>query len=281
MNTKILVCCHKESKLPNDEKYLPIHVGKAISKQDLGILGDDSDDNISLKNSSYCELTGMYWAWKNLKDVDVIGLCHYRRFFDFHHQCEAIFPVTSFPTNEYDNVDLSIPDDVLSSLDDHTVIVTSPIRYNMSLYADYCCQHVSDDFSTLLNVILEKKDKDLENAFFKVMFQNNKLRHYNMFMMKWDLFDNYCSWLFDILEKVEQRTDISNYNPVQKRIYGYMAERLLNVYIERYSLKPIEKKVIWFNDEVQLGRSKISYLVRSWMLDLGMALTAPKRLILK
>ena len=281
MNVKVLVCCHKESKLPSDERYLPIHVGKALSKQELGIVGDETGDNISKKNSSYCELTGMYWAWKNLKGVDIIGLCHYSRFFDFHHQCQSIFPITSFPTSDYDNVDLSISDEVLASLDEHTVLVTSPIRYNMSLYADYCCQHVSDDFSTLLNVILEKKDKDLENAFFKVMFQNNKLRHYNMFMMKWNLFDNYCSWLFDILEKVEQRTDISNYNPVQKRIYGYMAERLLNVYIERYSLKPIEKKVIWFNDEVQLGRSKISYLVRSWMLDLGMALTAPKRLILK
>ena len=152
MNVKVLVCCHKESRLPNNEKYLPIHVGKALSKQDLGILCDDTDDNISLKNSSYCELTGMYWAWKNLKGVDVIGLCHYRRFFDFHHQCEAIFPVTSFPTNEYDNVDLSIPDDVLSSLDDHTVIVTSPIRYNMSLYADYMQIIAASMFLTTLQL---------------------------------------------------------------------------------------------------------------------------------
>ena len=103
MNTKILICCHKESKLPKDEKYFPIHVGKALSNMDLGIEGDDTGDNISLKNGSYCELTGMYWAWKNLKGVDVIGLCHYRRFFDFHHQCEAFFPITSFPVNDYDN----------------------------------------------------------------------------------------------------------------------------------------------------------------------------------
>lgn len=281
MNTKILVCCHKESQLPDDDKYLPIHVGKALSNQDLGITGDDSGDNISQKNSSYCELTGMYWAWKNLKDVDVIGMCHYRRFFDFHHQCESLFPITSFLTKDYNQVDLSIPDQVLSNLDDQTVIVASPIKYNMSLYADYCCQHISDDFTTLLNVILDKEDKELQDAFFKVMYQNHRLRHFNMFMMTWTTFDKYCTWLFDILERVEQKTDISHYSPMQKRIYGYMAERLLNVYIERNHLKAREKKVIWFNDEKPTKRSKIAYLFRSWMLDMGMALTSPKHLVLK
>ena len=281
MNTKILVCCHKESKIPSDNMYMPIHVGKALSNMNLGIQGDDTGDNISIKNSCYCELTGMYWAWKNLKNIDVVGLCHYRRFFDFHHQCESFFPITNFNVEDYDKVDLSVPADVLSKLDDKTIIVASPTRYNMSLYADYCCQHVSDDFLTLLKVVWEKNDIELQNAFFKVFYQNNCLRHYNMFMMTWGLFDKYCTWLFDILEQVEQRTDISNYTPVQRRIYGYMAERLLNVFIERYCLKPIEKKVIWFNDENQLKRSKLTYIVRSWMLDIGMALTAPKHLNLK
>ena len=51
-------------------------------------------DSISNKNDSYCELTGMYWALKNLKNVDVIGLCHYRRYFDFHKQCKWPYPIT-------------------------------------------------------------------------------------------------------------------------------------------------------------------------------------------
>ena len=80
---KILVCCHKEAYVPNDDIYLPIHVGKAISKKDLGFQGDDEGDNISYKNPHYCELTALYWAWKNLRNVDYIGLCHYRRYFDF------------------------------------------------------------------------------------------------------------------------------------------------------------------------------------------------------
>ena len=69
---KVLVCCHKATYVPNDDVYLPIQVGKANSKIDLGFQGDDEGKNISEKNFSYCELTAVYWAWKNLKDIDYI-----------------------------------------------------------------------------------------------------------------------------------------------------------------------------------------------------------------
>ena len=79
MDIKILVATHKQYWMPEDKIYLPIHVGR-VEKADLGYLGDDTGDNISAKNANYCELTGLYWAWKNLK-CDYIGLCHYRRYF--------------------------------------------------------------------------------------------------------------------------------------------------------------------------------------------------------
>lgn len=83
MNNKItiLVCCHKQDYYAQKYPFLPIQVGRAISSVDLGIQGDDTGDNISWKNRNYCELTALYWAWKNLKEVDIIGLCHYRRYF--------------------------------------------------------------------------------------------------------------------------------------------------------------------------------------------------------
>lgn len=74
---KIIVAAHKKYHMPEDSCYLPLHVGKK-GKDDLGYLGDDTGDNISEKNPYYCELTGLYWAWKNLK-ADYIGLVHYRR----------------------------------------------------------------------------------------------------------------------------------------------------------------------------------------------------------
>ena len=83
MKTKILVCCHKKGDFPSDNIYIPIHCGKAISNVELNIQEDNRGDNISSKNPNYCELTALYWAWKNLKNVNYIGLVHYRRFFDF------------------------------------------------------------------------------------------------------------------------------------------------------------------------------------------------------
>ena len=78
-NIKVLVAAHKKYWMPSDEMYLPLHVGHAIAKQEIGFQGDDSGENISAKNANYCELTGIYWAWKNL-DADYIGLVHYRRY---------------------------------------------------------------------------------------------------------------------------------------------------------------------------------------------------------
>ena len=83
---KILVACHKaDPNIRQDDIYMPIQVGKALHPDlDLGFQCDNTGDNISEKNGTYCELTALYWAWKNLKDVDYIGLCHYRRYFGFN-----------------------------------------------------------------------------------------------------------------------------------------------------------------------------------------------------
>lgn len=78
---KLLVATHKSYIFPKADCYMPIHVGKRNSKLDLDIQGDDTGENISDKNSSFCELTALYWAWKNLDDYKYIGLVHYRRYF--------------------------------------------------------------------------------------------------------------------------------------------------------------------------------------------------------
>ena len=79
MNLIIIVTTHKFYWMPKYEIYFPLHVGKK-GKRSIGFHGDDTGSNISERNANYCELTGVYWAWKNLK-CDVIGLCHYRRYF--------------------------------------------------------------------------------------------------------------------------------------------------------------------------------------------------------
>lgn len=274
MNVKILVCCHKKDIMATKAPYFPIHVGKELHKNiSLGITEDNTGDNISIKNASYCELTGLYWAWKNLKGVDVIGLCHYRRYFDFHHQCKKYLPFTQFKTSQFNEIDLDIPQDMLDRISAGKVIVPRYKSYRVPLYADYCINHISDDFFKLKEVF-NTEPQEYKDAFSKIMY-NNKLMHYNMFIMKWDEFDKYCSWLFNILNKVEKVTDISNYTPVQKRIYGYMAERLFNVYLEANKLDVIREPVIWFNDDANAVSKELSapkYLLRCAMDAMAMKL---------
>ena len=80
MKIQIIVAAHKAYRMPTDPMYLPLHVGKAGKDLELGFQGDNTGENISEKNATYCELTGLYWAWKNL-NADYIGLAHYRRHF--------------------------------------------------------------------------------------------------------------------------------------------------------------------------------------------------------
>ena len=76
---KIIVAAHKPYEMPTDSMYIPVHVG-AFGKENIGYQRDDEGENISGLNPYFCELTGLYWAWKNL-DADYIGLIHYRRYF--------------------------------------------------------------------------------------------------------------------------------------------------------------------------------------------------------
>ena len=135
---KILVACHKaDSAIRQDDIYMPIQVGKALHPElDLGFQGDDTGDNISEKNGSYCELTAIYWAWKNLKDVDYIGLAHYRRYFDIRSKCiRNIYPANGIIKSGKDLVE------ALSS----DIVVAKPNVYPYNLFTAYAISHYSDD----------------------------------------------------------------------------------------------------------------------------------------
>ena len=78
---EVYVATHKEVRIyAKDPCYKLLHVGAANREKDFGYICDDTGDNISLKNPVYCELTGVYWMWKNAPRNAFIGLCHYRRY---------------------------------------------------------------------------------------------------------------------------------------------------------------------------------------------------------
>ena len=66
--------------MPEDGLYLPVQVGAAINERIDGFAHDDEGDSISEKNPRYCELTALWWGWRNLT-CDWLGLVHYRRYF--------------------------------------------------------------------------------------------------------------------------------------------------------------------------------------------------------
>lgn len=271
MKCHIIVCCHKDDIKVSQEPYLPVHVGKALNNQDLGIVGDDTGDNISKKNRSYCELTGIYWAWKNLKDTDVIGLCHYRRYFDFHHQSQPILPYTKFSKERFEHLDFTVPENVTEAVLKGKVVAPKVMNNVGSLYDEYCICHYSEDLRVLETVVKERSKPNYVRAFDKVMHLNHKPLCYNMFIMNWESFDKYCSWLFGILEEVERRIDISRYSPVQQRVFGYMSERLFNVFIEAERLKVIHKPLLFIMEEP--NGSKLNYLLKSLLNNISFFLS--------
>lgn len=272
---KILIATHKPGIVHQDKIYTPIQVGKIISNYDLKILSDDTGNNISDKNSMYCELTALYWAWKNLRNIDYIGLCHYRRFFDFHKQAYQYLPHTHININKSNLIDYSISPQIIEELKQGRIIVPKHQTGRESLYTQYCLKHISDDLRTLQQTIELQKETKYIQAFKKVM-KNNKFSPYNMFIMSWKEFDRYCTWLFTLLKEVEEKIDVSHYNNVQKRIYGYMSERLMNVYIEANNLKTKEYPIILFTDnKVSKNMGRIEYYLKTLIKNISFSMSLP------
>lgn len=233
MNTTILVAAHKPYWMPDDEVYLPIHAGRA-GKADLGYVGDDTGDNMSARNPNYCELTVLYWAWKNLS-CDCLGLCHYRRYFArrsmFGRSAEAK-KAGILHREDYER--LMGTCDVLLPARRHYYIETVRSQYEHA--------HQKKDLEAAERIIREMAP-DYSEAFEAVMGRSS-LCLWNMFVMRKDLFDRYCQWLFPILFALERRIDISGYSPYEARIFGFLAERLFNVWLERENLVRRECPVV-------------------------------------
>lgn len=254
MNVKIVVASHKPYKMPPDICYLPVHVGKA-GKEEIGFRGDDVGDNISEKNPYYCELTGLYWAWKNL-DADYLGLVHYRR-----HFSTKPWPVRLWKGKE---------NCILTDREVHRLLKTTDIilpkkRYYLieSVYEHYCHTHYPEPMDETREIICEKYP-DMIPAFDQVM--NSKSAHmFNVFLMKRELSDEYCEFMFDVLKELEGRVDITYYNSFQARVYGRISELLLDVWIlyKGYSYKEIYlmhmEKVNWLAKGYKVLYSKFAH----------------------
>lgn len=244
MDIKIIVASHKKYWMPADDIYLPLHVGKE-GKADIGFIGDNTGDNISNKNANYCELTGLYWAWKNLP-AEYIGLCHYRRYFTRSNPCSCSKKKQVILTKaEWEEL-----------INEHPIIVPDKRKYYIETNrSHYNHSHYAKDLDMTEKIIREKYPQYSE-AFSKVM-ERTWAHMFNMFVMRRDYFDEYCNWLFDVLQKLEKRTDITDYDAVEARIYGYISELLLDVWLETNKLEYYEQNVAFLEPQNWLKKGGV------------------------
>lgn len=231
---KIIIATHKSYQMPKDSMYLPIHVG-AEGKADLGYLKDNSGDNISEKNANYCELTGLYWAWKNL-DADYIGLAHYRR-----HFC-----LKSSKGDKWQKI--LTKEQLEPLLQKHNIILPNPRNYFIETnYDQYVHAHHAEDLDTTRQILQERYPDYL--PIYDDYMKRTIGHRFNMFIMKKEIFDAYCSWLFEILFELEKRLDISDYSKNDARVFGFVSERLIDVWIENNKLSYLEMPVEFMEKE--------------------------------
>ncbi len=252
---KILVCAHKEDYVRSDDLYTPIQVGCDLTDKELGFLKDNTGDNISSKNGSFCELTALYWAWKNLPDEDVIGLAHYRRYLNL----DDTYPYYISSTHrdlernrESDNKSIS---EILTQYD---VIVAQKSTLLKSVEKQYIKSHGTQDLQTLKTIISEIYPEYIDS--FNTVMRSYEFSPFNMFIAKREFVDDYCKWMFDTLFELEKRVDISKYSSYQRRVFGFIAERLLNVYIHKHQFKVKYCPII----KIENNAKNKSYLSRKW-----------------
>lgn len=225
MDIRIFVAAHKHfHNIATEEIYLPLQVGRE-GKEALGYLTDHTGQNISHRNANYCELTGLYWMWKNIS-CDIIGLCHYRRY--LVHDEKIL--TKAYIQEKMEQYDMILPNSSMS-------------RY-LNEYEHYCDKHMQKDLECCHEVIKERYPQ-YETAFLWTL-SSNLISLGNIIITKKDILDAYCVWLFDILFEVDKRTDLREYDDYQKRIFGFLSERLLRVWVMMQRYHVLEENVKCF-----------------------------------
>ena len=223
-----------------------------------GMLRDDTGEHISPKNRSYCELTTQYWAWKNI-DADYYGFCHYRRLFSFAEKRfresdsgSVIRPVLDRELFRQLGLSQQNMERQICSTD---MIAAAGIPVSAmqakNLFDHYGKARGLDvkDLYLMLDVIEEQYPALYETA--KKYLKGKVFYPCNMFIAKRDVFFEYSSFLFSVLEAVEQRIDLKTYSREGRRTLGHLGERLFGIYYEymkNTSYRLAEKQMVLVQD---------------------------------
>lgn len=235
MSVKIYTMTHKKFETPSNPMYIPLQVGSAVSSP-LGYLRDDGGDNISDLNCYYSELTGLYWVWKNVRDVDYVGTCHYRRFL-LNHKGYL------FTEDEYEIL-----------LQKYDIITTKKVELNNSYYYGFAANHNVKILDATGAVIKEIYPDYYET--FTALVNGNQTYFGNMMVCSKGLFDEYASWLFVIFFEAEKRVDLTAEDDYHRRVFGFISEFLLYVWVSVRQLHVYECKVGMLGEKAETRELK-------------------------
>jgi hypothetical protein len=234
----------------NNEVYMPLFCGaenNINNNERKNIQQDNEGENISSKNKNYSELTGLYWAWKNLRNIDYTGLVHYRRYFDFSKKTPFKRSITAITADVFKKMPISMPD-TYKIFKKYDIVLAAKHIIKKSVKENFSNNWVSVvDFEILENVI--KKYSPEYMPAYKNYINSNEDSCYNMFLAKREFLDGYCKWLFDILFEVEKIINIQHYSPYYARVFGFMGEFLLPVYVLHNKMKTYYCPVVFVGDE--------------------------------
>ncbi len=236
MNIRIYTMTHKTFDVPKDPLYQPLHVGHAVSG-DLGSPGDDTGEHISALNCYYSELTGLYWIWKNCHDVDYVGTCHYRRY--LINEREQVLTAA-----EYGRL-----------LSEYDLITTKRVVLNHSYEYGFSANHNGAVLAAAGEVIRERFPE--YHAAFERLVHGRETYFGNMFVTSKERYDAYCAWLFAIFEEVAERVPLENgEDAYHKRVFGFVSEFLLLVWVTVQGLKVFECKVGMLGEKAETRELK-------------------------
>jgi len=255
MDIKIIVAAHKSCEVPKDSVYLPLFVGANKKQNIIGVRGginetfarDDSGENISEKNPTFCELTGIYWAWKNL-DAEVIGLVHYRRLFG--------------RGNHKNPMDLAMSaDEYKRYLENAAILIPKKRQYYIeSLWSHYSNTHSEEHLKQTREILVEQHPEQLKT--FDEVLNRTSGAMFNMFVMGKPLLKEYCEWLFPILFALEKKVDTAGLSSFNARLFGRISELLFNVWLEIKQNEGVKiKEIPWYSTtKVPWGKKITSFL---------------------
>lgn len=236
MSVRIFAMTHKQFDVPKEELYIPMHVGHAQAKQEYGYLGDDTGDNISDLNCYYAELSGVYWVWKNYTEADYVGICHYRRFLTNEEN-------KAFTQEQYEAL-----------LQKYDLITTKQLELPNSYHYGFGAHHKIETLDETGRIISEIYPEYYDN--FIELVNGNKTYFGNIMVTSKALYDEYCEWLFTILFELQKRIDLTFEDDYHRRVFGFISEFLLLVWVKTRGLKALECRVAIIGDKTETREIK-------------------------